>query len=103
MPPAKFCETTPKNTQITPKITHTVYTLFLGFEGGEWHSAPLRTLVPVFNTKGHLVASVLQTNDRGAGHSPGKRRAFDCTLNKGVNDEREEKKASIPYSIIRSN
>jgi len=50
---------------------------------------------PVFNMKGHLVASVLQTNtvigvlDIALVH---KRRAFDCTLNKGVNDKREKKK-----------
>jgi len=50
---------------------------------------------PVFNMKGHLVASVLQTNTVigvlviALVH---KRRAFDCTLNKGVNDKREKKK-----------
>jgi len=32
----------------------------------------LKAEQPVFNVKGHLVASVLQTNDRGAGDSPGK-------------------------------
>ena len=31
----------------------------------------LETEQPVFNMKGGLVASVLQTDDRGAGHSPG--------------------------------
>jgi len=41
MPPGKFCKTTPKDTQITPKNTHSVYNLFfLGSEGGPWHSAP---------------------------------------------------------------
>ena len=52
----------------------------------------LKTEQPVFNMKGDLVASVLQTDDRGAGHSPvHKRKAFDCTLNKRVNDDWEEK------------
>ena len=32
----------------------------------------LETEQPVFHMKGHLVGSVLQTNDRGAGDSPGK-------------------------------
>jgi len=40
MPPAKFCKITPTNTQITPKITHTVYTLFLGSEGGGMAQCP---------------------------------------------------------------
>ena len=30
----------------------------------------LETEQPVFNMKGHLVGSVLQTDDRGAGHNP---------------------------------
>jgi len=31
----------------------------------------LETEQPVFNVKGHLVESMLQTNNRGAHHSPG--------------------------------
>jgi len=53
MPPGKFCEITPKNRQITSKNTHLplkirilfVHFLFLGSEGGPWHSGPLRRLV----------------------------------------------------------
>jgi len=51
----------------------------------------LETEQPVFDMKGHLVTSVLQKDDRVLGIAlVHKRKAFDCTLNKGVNDDWEE-------------
>jgi len=60
MSPGKVCKITRKNTHLQLKLRILfILFLFLGSEGGAWHSGPLRTLVASIFPKVSVVSEYL--------------------------------------------